>query len=107
MGHSQGSYERSFTVSFDEVPSMKRSMCGLVVLAAVTGLWSCNGDPTGSIREGEKVLADPAIVFIDQGATKFVTAELVDGQGNQLETDFQVQNVVAGITVEEDTTFVH
>lgn len=86
---------------------MKRSMCGIVLLAAATALWSCNGDPTEAIRdEGQKVLADPTSVFVDQGATQFVTFELVDGQGNQLETAFVPQNVGAGITVVEDTTFL-
>jgi hypothetical protein len=86
---------------------MKRSMCGIALLAAATALWSCNGDPTGSIRDsGQKVLADPSVVFVDQGAVKPVTVELVDGQGNQLEVDFTPQNVGAGITVAEDTTFL-
>jgi hypothetical protein len=86
---------------------MKRSMCGIALLAAATALWSCNGDPTGSIRDsGQKVLTDPTTVFVDQGANKFVTAELVDGQGNQLEVDFTPQNVGAGITVVEDSTFL-
>jgi hypothetical protein len=85
---------------------MKRSMCGLVLLVAATGLWSCNGDPTESIREGEKVLTEPSSVFVAEGGTKFVTVQLVDGQGNQLAADFTAQNVGAGITVEEDATFI-
>lgn len=85
---------------------MKRSMCGIVLLAAATGLWSCNGDPTESIRSGEKVIADPTTVFVDQGSSKFVTVELVDGQGNQLASDFAAQNVGAAITVEKDSTFL-
>jgi hypothetical protein len=86
---------------------MKRSMCGIALLAAATALWSCNGDPTGSIRdEGDTILVDPTSVFLDQGTNKFVTVELVDGQGNQLEADFTPQNVGAGITVVRDTTFL-
>jgi hypothetical protein len=85
---------------------MKRSMCGLVLLAAATGLWSCNGDPTESIREGEKLLTEPSSLFLDAGATEFVTVQLVDGQGNQLAADFSVQNVGTGITVVEDPTFI-
>jgi hypothetical protein len=86
---------------------MKRSMCGIALLAATTALWSCNGDPTGSIRDtGDRILVDPTSVFLDQGANKFVTVELVDGQGNQLEADFTPQNVGAGITVVRDTTFL-
>ena len=86
---------------------MKRSMCGLVVLAAATGLWSCNGDPTESFREGTPtIVPDPSSVFIDQGASKFVIVQASDQQGNQLAADFQAQNVGAGITVEKDTTFL-
>jgi hypothetical protein len=43
---------------------------------------------------------------VDQGANEFVTVELVDGQGNQLEVEFTPQNVGAGITVVEDSTFL-
>jgi hypothetical protein len=86
---------------------MKRSMCGIIALAALTGLWSCNGDPTGNFREGAKqVVPDPSSVFVDQGASKFVTVEAVDDQGNQLAADFQAQNIGAGITVVKDTTFL-
>jgi len=85
---------------------MKRSMWGITLIATAAGLWSCNGDPTGDLRAGERIIADPASVFIDEGATKFVTVELVDGQGNQLATNFASQNVGAGITVAEDPTFL-
>jgi hypothetical protein len=85
---------------------MKRSMCGLVLFAAAAGLWGCNGDPTGNFRSGETVVADPSTVFVDQGASKFVTVEVVDSQGNQLSGNFAAQNVGAGITVEKDTTFL-
>ena len=85
---------------------MKRSMWGITLIATAAALWSCNGDPTGDLRAGERILADPASVFIDEGATKFVTVELVDGQGNQLATTFGAQDVGAGITVEPDPTFL-
>lgn len=85
---------------------MKRSMWGITLLAAATGLWSCNGDPTGDLREGETIQADPSSVFVQQGETKFVTVELVDGQGNQLATDFTAHDATPGITVAEDPTFL-
>jgi hypothetical protein len=85
---------------------MKRSMWGITLLVAAAGLWSCNGDPTGDLRAGEKIQAEPASVFISEGATKFVTVELVDGQGNQLATEFAAQDVGAGISVAEDPTFL-
>jgi hypothetical protein len=86
---------------------MKRSMSGLIVLAALTGVWSCNGDPTASIRDEEtKVLSSPSVVFVQQGTTEFVTVQLVDGQGDQLAADFDAQDIGAGITVEKDTTYL-
>jgi hypothetical protein len=85
---------------------MKRSMWGIALLAAAAGLWSCNGDPTGDLRAGEKIQSDPSSVFVDEGGTKFVTVELLDGQGNQLATTFAAQDIGAGITVVEDPTFL-
>jgi hypothetical protein len=86
---------------------MKRSMCGLIILAAVAGLGSCGGDPTGDeLEQGKRVLADPSAVFVSDGASKFVVAQLVDTLGNQLPVDFVPQNVGPGITVEKDTTFL-
>jgi hypothetical protein len=83
---------------------MKRSMCGLIVLAAVTVLWSCKGDPIDP--SGERILADPSSVFLDQGASEFVVVQMVDNQGNQLAADFEAQSVGPGISVVKDTTFL-
>jgi hypothetical protein len=86
---------------------MKRSMCGLIMLAAVAALGSCGGDPTGdSIGVGEHIIATPTSVFVSQGGSKFVTVQLVDTLGNQLAADFEPQNVGAGITVEKDTNYL-
>jgi hypothetical protein len=86
---------------------MKRSMCGLIVLAAVAGLGSCGGDPTGDeIEQGQSIIADPSSVFLSAGGSKFVTVQVVDELGNQLPVDFQAQNVGPGITVERDTTYL-
>ncbi|MGH7509475.1 MAG: hypothetical protein ACREMZ_08390 [Gemmatimonadales bacterium] len=85
---------------------MNRLMCGLVMLAAATVLWSCSGDPTESFREGEKIVAEPSAVFVDQGATQSVVVQVLDGQGNHLVADLQVEDIGAGITVEKDNTFL-
>jgi hypothetical protein len=85
---------------------MKRSMCGLIVLAAATALWSCSGDPTEGLRGAERVVADPSSVFLDQGASEFVVVQVLDEQGNQAVVDFEAQSVGPGITVEQDTTFL-
>jgi hypothetical protein len=77
-----------------------------MVLAAVAGLGSCGGDPTGDqIHEGERIVADPTSVFVGEGQSEFIV-ELVDALGNQMAADFQVQNAGSGITVEKDTTFL-
>ncbi len=86
---------------------MKRSMCGLIVLAAAAGLGSCGGDPTGDqIEQGQQVIADPSSVFLSTGASEFVVVQVQDQLGNQLPVDFQPQNVGPGITVERDTTYL-
>jgi hypothetical protein len=81
-------------------------MCGVIALAAVTSLWACNGDPTESIRTGEKIIATPTSLLVEQGSTEFVTVQLVDNQGNQLAADFQAQNIAAGISVVRDETYL-
>jgi hypothetical protein len=85
---------------------MKRSMCGLIVLAAATALWSCSGDPTEGLRGADRIVADPSSVFLDHGASEFVVVQVLDEQGNQAVVDFEAQSVGPGITVEEDTTFL-
>ncbi|HEY7634133.1 MAG TPA: hypothetical protein VH763_01190 [Gemmatimonadales bacterium] len=86
---------------------MKHSRFGLILLLAAAGGWACNSDPTDSFREtNEKIVTDPAVVFLDQGANTFVTAQLVDEQGNQLAADFQISDVGSGISVVLDTTFL-
>ena len=85
---------------------MKRTMCGIVVLAAATALWSCNGDPTEDSRGVQRIVAEPSTVFVDQGASEFVIVEARDEQGNQFAADFQAQNAGAGITVVKDPTYL-
>jgi hypothetical protein len=86
---------------------MKRSMCGLVALAAATVLWSCNGDPTTDIQgSAPRIVSDPSSVFLGQGESKFVELQILDEQGNQQVVDFSAQNIGPGITVELDTTFL-
>ena len=86
---------------------MKRSMCGLIVLAAVAGLGSCGGDPTGDeIEQGQQVIADPSSMFLSTGGSEFVVVQVLDELGNQLPVNFEALNVGAGITVERDTTYL-
>jgi hypothetical protein len=86
---------------------MKRSMCGLIVLAAIAGLGSCGGDPTGDqIEQGQQVIADPSSIFLSAGGSEFVVVQVLDELGNQLPVNFEAQNVGPGITVERDTTYL-
>jgi hypothetical protein len=85
---------------------MTRSKCGLLLLLAA-GVGACGGDPTESFRDaGDKIVTDPSVVFVDQGASVFVVAQLQDNQGNQLTTDFTTGNVGAAVSVVRDTTFL-
>jgi hypothetical protein len=85
---------------------MTRSKCGLLLLLAA-GAGACGGDPTGSFQEtGKKISADPAVVFVNQGASVFVVAQLLDEQGNQLTTSFEPADVGSQISVTKDTTFL-
>ena len=85
---------------------MTRSKCGLLLLLAA-GAGACGGDPTESFREaGQKIVTDPSVVFVNQGASVFVVAQLQDNQGNQLTTDFGTENVGSQISVVRDTTFL-
>jgi len=85
---------------------MTRSKCGLLLLLAA-GLGACGGDPTESFKEaGQKIVTDPAVVFVNQGANVFVVAQLQDNQGNQLATNFEATPLGNGFTVTRDTAFL-
>ena len=86
---------------------MKRLLRGSVVLAVAVGFVSCSGDPTSDLREPAGILATPSTVFIDVGETKPVTASLVDDQGNQIAADYEITDVGPGITVVQDTAYLH
>ena len=86
---------------------MTYSKCGLLLILAAAGLAACGGDPTDAFRdEGVRVIANPASVFLPEGTQKFVTVQLVDEAGDQLETDFEPTDVSSGITVVRDSSFL-
>ena len=80
---------------------------GWVVLAIALAVWSCSSDPTESIRDGDaRIVADPASLFLSQGESTFVVVQLLDPQGNQLETDFEASGGDGAITVTRDDGFL-
>jgi len=86
---------------------MKRLLRGSVVLAVSVGFLSCSGDPTSDFREPTAIVATPTTLFINVGETETVIASLQDDQGNQIAADFEVTNVGPGLTVVEDTAYLH
>ena len=79
---------------------------GLVVLAAAVVLWSCSSDPTESFRGGEtRILANPSALFLNSGESTFVSVQLVDDQGNTIDSDFEA-TAGAGLTVTKDAGFL-
>ncbi|MBA3759407.1 MAG: pre-peptidase C-terminal domain-containing protein [Gemmatimonadales bacterium] len=86
---------------------MKRLLRGLGVLAVPVAFLSCSGDPTSGFREPSEITASPSTVFINVGESKQVVVSLVDEQGNQIATDFEISAVGTGVTVQQDTAFLH
>ncbi len=86
---------------------MNRVLRSSVVLAAAVGAFAaCKGDPTEDLRQGvDHLVANPTVLFIDEGLSQNVVVEAVDAQGNQVVTEFFLANVGTGITVVRDTTF--
>jgi hypothetical protein len=86
---------------------MNRVLRSSVVLAAAVGAFaSCKGDPTEDLRQGvDHLVANPTVLFIDEGLSQNVIVEARDAQGNQVGTQFTLGNVGTGISVVRDTTF--
>ncbi len=86
---------------------MKRLLRGSVVLAVAIGFLSCSGDPTSDFRQIEGIVATPTALFIDVNETKPVLVSLQDDQGNQVATTYEISDVGPGVTVVQDTAFMH
>ena len=86
---------------------MKRSMCGGILLAGLTGMLACSGDPTGDlVGKNLKIQPDPSSMSVAQGATKPVTLTVVDEQGNQQAIEnFSVTATSGAVAAVEDSTF--
>jgi len=85
---------------------MKRLILCSAVTTSLIFLAACSGDPTDSLRGGvEKLNPTPSQMFLVQGKTGTVVVSATDGQGNQIETAFELTNTGPGILVERDPTF--
>lgn len=70
---------------------MNRILRGTVLLAVSALVWGCNTEPEET--EGgdpAQIVANPGVVFVDQGASNEVFVRLVDQQGTSLSTDVSV-----------------
>ncbi|TFG47569.1 MAG: hypothetical protein E4H38_07910, partial [Gemmatimonadales bacterium] len=86
---------------------MNRVTRGTVLLAAVLVAMSCEGDPTGDLRNGaDHLVATPSAIFLTSGDSANIVIEVVDKQGNRLQGKFELLSFdTPGITVVPDTTF--
>jgi hypothetical protein len=85
---------------------MKRSLSGLLSLAAFAALASC-GDPTSSLQGTPTAInAIPSAMVVNVGSAKTIDLQLVDKQGTPLEANFAFTIAdPAVVDVEQDTTF--
>jgi hypothetical protein len=87
---------------------MNRVTRGTVVLAAAMVVMSCTGDPTSDLRNGaDHLVATPSAIFLTSGESNSVVVEVVDKQGNFLESSFNLTSVDVGLDVAEDPTFLN
>jgi len=86
---------------------MNRVTRGSVLLAAALVALSCEGDPTGDLRNGaDHLVATPSALIIVPGEPHTVLVTVVDDQGNTLESKFSLDlPVPAGLTVVEDSLY--
>lgn len=84
---------------------MKRYARGAVLLVAAVGLASCSGDPLDPGTPA-RVVADPQIIFVDQGATTITDIRVIDDLGNALDMpDFSVEAQTGDVSVAVDSNF--
>jgi hypothetical protein len=85
---------------------MKRSLSGLLTLAAIAALASC-GDPTGDLQGNpSRIDATPTALVVNVGSAKTLDLQLLDEQGNPLSADFTFTvGDAAVVDVVQDTSF--
>ena len=76
-----------------------------VLFGVLAGIWACSGDPTNNSGKPTLIVADPAVLFVAQGASAGVVVSVVDEDGQSLKATFDATQG-AGITVTRDATFL-
>jgi hypothetical protein len=84
---------------------MNRLVRGSVILAAAAVSWACGGLDTDGIDATAELVADPSVVFVANTDSQAVFVEALNDLGQQLEGNFELSNVGAGLVVNLDTTF--
>lgn len=86
---------------------MKPFLRSVALLAAVGLFGGCKSDPAGVSPSDSplKIVPDPAVVTVAQGASKIVTIQVVDSNGNALPATVSAAASTADITVAPDTGF--
>jgi hypothetical protein len=84
---------------------MNRLVRGSVILAAAAVSWACGGLDTDGDDTTAQLVADPGVVYVANTDSQAVFVEALNDLGQQLEGNFTVTNVGAGINVNYDTTF--
>ncbi len=84
---------------------MKPVLRSLALLAAV-GVFGCKSDPSGVTPDDTpvKIVANPAVLTVAQGATKTVTIAVVDSNGNAIPAEISATAGSGDITVTPDTS---
>jgi hypothetical protein len=77
-----------------------------MALLAAVGIFGCKSDPSGVTPDNSpaKIVANPAVLTVAQGASKTVTIAVVDSNGNAIPAEITAAAGSADITVTPDTS---
>jgi hypothetical protein len=84
---------------------MNRLVRGSVLFAAAVTAWACGGLDTGDIDTTEALVADPAVVFVSNTDSQAVFVEALNALAQQLEGDFAITDVGAGLVAFIDEAY--
>jgi hypothetical protein len=85
---------------------MNRILRGAVVLAASALFAGCNTEPDETQGgDPQRIVVNPAVVFVDLADSNAVLVRLVDQQGTALNSPLTISDVTGGISVSADSMF--